>query len=164
MAKETKKTTTSVVDINEENFEQLVNNMGKFSDDEVALADEKDAQEIKERKAREFNSIKHEAGYQKGRIVADCVYAKKAMEAQKKAMKKVDELYERIRKGELDRVDYEEARDKAIEDAVKEVNDLGKTRRASIEKLKNQYPNHWTYSWDNPFQRLNRAIEDNKRG
>lgn len=164
MAKETKKTTTSVVDINEENFEQLVNNMGKFSDDEVALADEKDAQEIKERKAREFNSIKHEAGYQKGRIVADCVYAKKAMEAQKKAMKKVDELYERIRKGELDRVDYEEARDKAIEEAVKEVNDLGKTRRASIEKLKNQYPNHWSYSWDNPFQRLNRAIEDNKRG
>lgn len=164
MAKETKKTTTSVVDINEENFDQFVNNIGKFSDDEVALADEKDAQEIKERKAREFNSIKHEAGYQKGRIVADCVYAKKAMEAQKKCMKAVDELYERIRKGELDRVDYENAREKAIEEAVKEVNDLGKTRRATIEKLKAQYPNHWSYSWDNPFQRLNRAIEDNKRG
>ena len=90
MAKETKKNATvSVADVNEENFEQHVNNIGRFTEEEIAMADEKDAQEIKERKAREFNSVKYKASYQKMRIVADCVYSKKAMEAQKKAMKKV---------------------------------------------------------------------------
>lgn len=164
MAKDNKKNATmSVADINEENFDQHVNNVGKFTEEEIALADEKDAQEVKERKAREFNNAKYKGAYQKMRLVADCVYSKKAMETQKEALKKVDALFEQIRKGEIDLVDYEKARDEAIDEAVKKVNALGKERRTSIDKLQAQYPGHWSYSWDNPFMRLNRAIEDNKK-
>lgn len=165
MAKENKKGAApfSVANIDENNFEEHVDNVGKFTEEEIALADETDAEETKQRKAREFNAAKYKASYQKMRIVADCVYAKKSMDVQKEAMKKVDELFEKIKKGEIDLVDFEEARDKAIDEAVKKVNELGKVRRTTISKLQNQYPNHWSYSWDNPFQRLNRAIEDNKR-
>ena len=160
--KETKKN-VGIIDINEENFEQHVNSVGKFTAEEIALANEQDTKEIKERKAREFNSAKYKASYQKMRIVSDCVYAKKTMETQKEAMKKIDALFEKIQKGEIDLVDFDEEREKAIDEAVKKVNELGKERRKTVKKLQDQYPNHWSYAWDNPFQRLNRAIEDNKR-
>lgn len=160
MAKNDKK--VSIVDINEENFEQNVNNIGKFTEEEMALANETDAKEIKERKAREFNQAKHKASYQKMRLVADCVYAKKCMEAQKEAMKAVDAEFEKIQKGEIDLVDFDKAREDAIDEAVKKVKELGKTRRETLQKLQAQYPHYYSYSWDNPFQRLNRAIEDNK--
>ena len=164
MAEKTKNTAkVSVKDIDETNFEEHVNNIGKYTAEEIALAAENEAKEIRERKADDFNRAKFKASYQKMRIVADCVYAKKTMEIQKEAMKEIDTLFEKIQKGEIDLVDFEEARDKAIEEAVKKVNERGKERRTTIAKLQNQYPSHWSYSWDNPFQRLNRAIEDNKR-
>lgn len=165
MAKENKKNAAqiSVVDVNEDNFEEHVNNIGKFTEEEIALANEKDQAEVKERKAREFNYAKYQASYQKMRLVADCVYAKKTMEAQKEAMKEVDTLFEKIKSGEIDLVDFDKARDEAIDKAVEKVRKLGKERRETITKLQKQYPSHWSYSWDNPFQRLNRAIEDNKR-
>lgn len=164
MAEKAKNTAkVSVKDIDETNFEEHVNNIGKYTAEEIALAAENEAKEIRERKADDFNRAKFKASYQKMRIVADCVYAKKTMEIQKEAMKEIDTLFEKIQKGEIDLVDFEEARDKAIEEAVKKVNERGKERRTTIAKLQNQYPNHWSYSWDNPFQRLNRAIEDNKR-
>lgn len=151
-----------IVDVNEDNFEQHVNNVGKFTEDEIALANENETKEIKERKARDFNRAKYQASYQKMRIVADCVYSKKCMEAQKKAMKAIDAEFEKIQKGEIDLIDFDAAREKAIDEAIKEVKELGNTRRTNIRKLQEQYPGHWSYSWDDPFQRLNRAIEDNK--
>lgn len=165
MAKETKenKKTIGLLDVNEDNFEQSLDNVGKFGQDVIDLATEKAEKEEKERKAREFNSIKDKAAYQKLRLVADCQYSKKAMEIQKEAMKAVDALFERVAKGEMDAVDFDEAREKAIDESIKKVNELGKKRRTNLEKLRNGYPGHWSYSWDNPFQRLNRAIEDNKR-
>lgn len=162
MAKENKKP-INLMDVNEDNFEENIDNAGKFGEDVIALATENEEKDKKERKAHEFNSIKNKAAYQKMRVVADCVYAKKAMEAQKKAMKAIDELFEQVRSGKMDAVDFDAAREKAIDDAIKEVNELGKKRRTNLEKLRNQYPNHWSYSWDNPFSRLNRAIEDNKK-
>jgi hypothetical protein len=163
MAKDKNEKKVGIVDVNEDNFEEHVNSVGKFTEEEIALANENEAKEIKERKARDFNHAKYKTSYQKMRIVADCVYSKKAMEAQKKAMKAIDAEFEKIKKGEIDLVDFEAARDKAIDDAIKEVKELGNTRRTNIRKLQEQYPNHWSYSWDDPFQRLNRAIEDNKR-
>lgn len=163
MAKDNKKTTKmSIVDVNEDNFDEQISNVGKYTEEEIALANEQETKEIQERKAREFNASKHKASYQKMRLVADCVYAKKTMEAQKEAMKAVDEAFEKIKIGEIDLVDFDELREKAIDEAVKKVNELGKKRRTDLQKLQAQYPNHWSYSWDNPFQRLNRAIQDNK--
>lgn len=160
--KETRKT-IGLMDVNEDNFEQSLDNAGKFGEDVIALATENAEKEEKERKAREFNSIKNKAAYQKMRIVGDCQYAKKSMEIQKECMHKVDELFEKVAKGEIDAVDFDKAREEAIDEAVKKINELGKKRRTNLEKLRNAYPNHWSYSWDNPFARLNRAIEDNKR-
>lgn len=164
MAEKTKeKKTVGLMDVNEDNFEQNIDNAGKFGEDVIALATENEEKDAKERKAREFSGIKNKAAYQKLRLVADCVYAKKSMEIQKEAMKAVDALFEKVAKGEMDAIDFDEAREKAIDDAIKKINDLGKKRRTNLEKLRNAYPNHWSYSWDNPFQRLNRAVEDNKR-
>ena len=161
MAKDKKN--VSITDINEDNFETHVNNIGKFTEEEIALANEKDAEEIKERKARDFNHAKYKASYQKMRVVADCVYAKKAMETQKETMRTIDDEFEKIKKGEIDLTDFDTTVEKAIDEAVKKINELGKERRTTIKKLQDQYPNHWSYQWNNPFQRLNRAIEDNRK-
>ena len=46
---------------------------------------------------------------------------------------------------------------KMIDEQMKEVEKAGKQLRKDLEDLRNAFPNHWSYSWDNPFQRLNRA-------
>jgi len=159
--KETKKP-INLMDVNEDNFEENIDNAGKFSEDVIKLATEKAEKDQAERKAREYNDIKDKAAYQKLRLVADCVYAKKTMEAQKKAMKAVDDLFEQVKEGKIDSIDFDKAREKAIDDAIKEVEAIGKKRRENLEKLRNQFPAHYCYVWDNPFSRLNRAIENNK--
>lgn len=162
-AKKEDKKTVGLLNVNEDNYEESLDDAGKFGEDVIALATENEEKENKERKAREFNSIKNKAAYRKMRIVGDCQYAKKSMEIQKDAMHKIDDLFEQVAQGKMDAVTFDEECDKVVDEAVKKVNELGKKRRSNLEKLRNAYPNHWSYSWDNPFQRLNRAIEDNKR-
>ena len=53
--------------------------------------------------------------------------------------------------------------EKAIDEAIKDVDKAGKERRRRNKELIDKYPNYYCYSWDNPFSRLNRAIESNKR-
>ena len=160
--KNDKKGTMSLMDVNEDNFSESLKNVNTFGDDIVKAAAEKEEEAEKERKIREFNGIKNKAVYLNMSLVARAKYSKKCKEAIDEARNQSKTLLERVSKGELTANEYDEELRKAIDDQVKEVEKAGKQLRKDLEELRNAFPNSWSYNWDNPFQRLNRAIENNK--
>lgn len=161
MAKDNKKT-VSLMDVNEDNFSESLKSVNTFGDDIVKAAAEKEDEENKERKVREFNGIKNKAVYLNLSLVARAKYSKKTNEILAEARNQSKSLLERVTKGELSATEYDEELKKIIDEQVKEVEKAGKQLRKDLEELRNAFPNHWSYNWDNPFQRLNRAIESNK--
>ena len=154
--------TISLMDVTEENFNESLKSVNTFGDDIVKAAAEKEKEAEKERKIREFNGIKDKAVYLNMSLVARAKYSKKTNEIMAEARNASKSLLERVTKGELTANDYDEELRKVIDDQVKEVEKAGKQLRKDLEELRNAFPNHWSYNWDNPFQRLNRAIENNK--
>ena len=161
MAKDNKKA-ISLMDVNEENFSEALKSVNTFGEDIVKAAAEKEEEQNKERKIREYNNIKDKAVYLNLSLVARAKYSKKCNDIVAEARNQSKALLERVTKGELTATDYDKELKKAIDEQMKEVEKAGKQLRKDLEDLRNAYPNHWSYSWDNPFQRLNRAIESNK--
>lgn len=161
MAKNDKKTIT-LMDVNEENFDESLKSVNTFGEDIVKAAAEKEEEANKERKIREYNNIKDKAVYLNLSLVARSKYSKKSNDVLAEARNQSKALLERVTKGELTAIDYEEELNKIIDEQVKDVEKAGKQLRKDLENLRNAFPNHWSYNWDNPFQRLNRAIENNK--
>ena len=161
MAKDNKKT-ISLMDVSEDNFSESVKNVNKFGEDIVKLATEKEEEKEKERKAREYSEIKNKAVYLNLSLVARAKYSKKTSEITAAARNESKALLERVTKGELTALQYNKELEEIIDKQVKEVEKAGKELRADLEELRNAFPNNWSYNWDNPFQRLNRAIESNK--
>lgn len=161
MAKDNKKT-ISLMDVNEDNFSESLKSVNTFGEDIVKAAAEKEEEANKERKIREYNSIKDKAVYLNLSLVARSKYSKKTNDILAEARNQSKALLDRVTKGELTATDYDDEMKKMIDEQMKEVEKAGKQLRKDLEDLRNAFPNHWSYSWDNPFQRLNRAIESNK--
>lgn len=161
MAKENKKA-IGLMDVNEDNFNESLKNVLTFSDEIVKAAAEKEEEANKDRKIREYNNIKDKAVYLNMSLVARAKYSKKCNDILAGARNKSKELLERVTKGEFTATDYDDEMKKMIDEQMKEVEKAGKQLRKDLEDLRNAFPNHWSYNWDNPFQRLNRAIESNK--
>ena len=162
MANKNDKKTVSLMDVNEENFSESLKNVNTFSEDVVKAASEKEEAENKERKIREYNNIKDKAVYLNLSLVARSKYSKKSNDILAEARNQSKALLERVTKGELTANEYDEELKKVIDEQMKEVEKAGKQLRKDLEDLRNAFPNHWCYGWDNPFNRLNRAIEANK--
>lgn len=162
MAKNDNKKTMSLMDVNEENFSESLKNVNTFGEDIVKAAAEKEEEQNKERKIREYNNIKDKAVYLNLSLVARAKYSKKTNDILAEARNESKALLDRVTKGELTATDYDDEMKEMIDKQMKEVEKAGKQLRKDLEDLRNAFPNHWSYNWDNPFQRLNRAIESNK--
>ena len=161
MAKNDKKA-ISLMDVNEENFSEALKSVNTFGEDIVKAAAEKEEEANKERKIREYNNIKDKAVYLNLSLVARAKYSKKTNDILAEARNESKALLDRVTKGELTATDYDDEMKEMIDKQMKEVEKAGKQLRKDLEDLRNAFPNHWSYNWDNPFQRLNRAIESNK--
>ena len=162
MAEKTKNKSMSLMDVNEENFGEALKSVNTFGDDIVKAAAEKEEEQNKERKIREYNSIKDKAVYLNLSLVARAKYSKKTNDILADARNQSKALLDRVTKGEFTATDYDDEMKEMIDKEMKEVEKAGKQLRKDLEDLRNAFPNHWSYNWDNPFQRLNRAIESNK--
>ena len=162
MAEKTKNKSMSLMDVNEENFGEALKSVNTFGEDIVKLAAEKEEEQNKERKIREYNSIKDKAVYLNLSLVARAKYSKKTNDILADARNQSKALLDRVTKGEFTATDYDDEMKEMIDKEMKEVEKAGKQLRKDLEDLRNAFPNHWSYAWDNPFQRLNRAIESNK--
>lgn len=162
MANKNEKKTVSLMDVTEDNFSESLKSVNQFGEDIVKMATEKEEEKEKERKAREYSEIKNKAVYLNLSLVARAKYSKKTNEIIAAARNESKALLERVTKGELTALQYDKELGEIIDKQVKEVEKAGKELRSDLEELRNAFPNHWSYNWDNPFQRLNRAIENNK--
>ena len=159
---EKKNKSMSLMDVTEENFGEALKSVNTFGDDIVKAAAEKEDEQNKERKIREYNSIKNKAVYLNLSLVARSKYSKKTNDILADARNQSKALLDRVTKGEFTATDYDDEMKEMIDKEMKEVEKAGKQLRKDLEDLRNAFPNHWSYAWDNPFQRLNRAIESNK--
>jgi glutamyl-tRNA reductase len=162
MGKATEKKGVSIMDVNEENFSESLKSVNKFGDDIVKMAQENKEKEDKERQAKEYARIADKASYTNLRMVADSKYAKKTADIYKSARDASKALLERVTKGELTASDYEDELEKIVDEHIKKVEAQGKELRKDRTELRNAFPNSYCYGWDNPWNRLNRAIENNK--
>ena len=162
MANKNEKKTVSLMDVTEDNFSESLKSVNQFGEDIVKMATEKEEEKEKERKAREYSEIKNKAVYLNLSLVARAKYSKKTNEIIAAARNESKALMERVTKGELTALQYDKELGEIIDKQVKEVEKAGKELRSDLEELRKAFPNHWSYNWDNPFQRLNRAIENNK--
>lgn len=170
MAKETKNESkkTSIMD--------MINNLdGSVSDNlkqansmeaEVReMAENKMKEEEKKEKADELIRITKRAVYTNIRLKIDAKYTKDTKEIMDAARNKSLELLNDLKEGKLSTSQYESELEKMIDEQIKKVQECGKSRREDMNELNNSYVSsgYYSFSWGNPFNRLNRAIEDNKR-
>lgn len=162
MANKNEKKTINLMDVNEDNFSESLKNVNRYGEDIVKLAAEKADEKEKERMVREFNEIKDKATYLNLSLVARSKYSKETNNIMAAARNESKELLERVTKGELTATQYDKELQSIIDKHVKKVEEVGKELRSDLEELRKAFPNNWSYNWDNPYQRLNRAIENNK--
>jgi len=129
------------------------------------MAENKMKEEEKKEKANELIRITKRAVYTNIRLKIDAKYTKDTKEVMDAARNKSLELLNDLKEGKLTPSQYESELEKMIDEQIKKVQECGKSRREDMNELHNSYVSseYYSFSWNNPFNRLNRAIEDNKR-
>ena len=129
------------------------------------MAENKMKEEEKKEKADELIRITKRAVYTNIRLKIDAKYAKDTKEIMDAARNKSLEMLNDLKEGKITPSQYESDLDKMIDEQIKKVAECGKGRRADMKELDNSYVSsgYYSFMWSNPFNRLNRAIEDNKR-
>lgn len=151
----------SIKDVTEENVMEQIRNANVFSKEVVEKAKENREKEEAERQAREFGRIADKSSYCNLRLKLQAKYNKKAFEAINKASKESLALVDEVAEGKLTALEYDEKLNKIIEEGEKAIDAAGKEYSKAKQELRNAFPNSWSYQWDNPYQRLNRAMERN---
>ena len=118
---------------------------------------------MKKRKARDLSNLKTKANYQNTRLVIASRFNKKCMKSQDDARNSSLELVERVKKGELTLNEYDEEMNKIIDESVKKVDEAGKEFSKLLGELREAVPGGCWYEYENPFRRINSAIEKYSR-
>ena len=129
------------------------------------MAENKMKEEEKKEKADELIRITKRAVYTNVRLCIEAKYTKDTKEIMDTARNKSLALLNDLKEGKITATKYESELEKMIDEQIKEVSKCGDARREDMKELNNSYVGsaYWSFSWSNPFNRLNRAIEDNKR-
>ena len=168
MAKETKeKKSTSIVDMIsnlEGSVSENLQNANAMEKEVLEMAENKMKEEEKKEKANELVRMTKRAVYTNIRLKVEAKYTKDSGDVMAEARNKSLELLNNLKEGKLTPSKYEEELEKMIDEKIKEVNKCGEQRRADLKELNRSYVGtaQWEYRWENPFNRLNRAIENNK--
>lgn len=138
-------------------------------DDEVRkMAEDKMKEEEKKEKADELIRISKQATWTNLRLRIEKNYTNKTDDIEGAALKKSLELLNALKAGEKDKKPYTPAMylkdlENLVDESVKDIAKAGTKRRELLRELEKSYVGYYGYSWGNPFNRINRAIEDNRR-
>ena len=157
---ENKLTIESIAQVNEENFSESLRNANVFSKEVVEKAKENREKEEAERQAREFQEIADKSAYINLKLVAQRKYYKKGTEAMAEASKASLDLVNEVSQGKLTALEYDKKLKEIVDAAEKKIEAIGKEFRNDKNELRNKFNRSWSYDWDNPFARLNRAMEN----
>lgn len=140
--------------ITDENIVEQIKNANKYSEEIVKTATEKAEEKEKERQVREFMEIKDKATYINLKSVLRTRRDRAAEKATSEMRKRTLELLSEVSTGKMTAKEYEEALDKAVEEANKKVADANTEFSKMSNELRNKFPNSWHYDWDDPYRRI----------
>lgn len=128
------------------------------------MAENKMKEEEKKEKADELVRITKRAVYTNVRLCIEAKYTKDTKEVMDTARNKSLTLLNDLKEGKITAVQYENELEKMIDEQIKEVSKCGEARRNDMKELNNSYVGggYYSFTWSNPFNRLNRAIENQK--
>ena len=170
MAKETKK--MGIMDMlngDNVNVDEVLQSTNAMDEEIRKMAETKMKDEEKKEKAEQLIRISKRAGWTNTRFLIEKQYTKQCDNIEAQLLKDSKELLDCLASGEKDKKPftpamYEQELDKITDDSIKKIAEAGKKRRERLKELDNSYVSYYCWGWSNPFQRINRAIEDNKRG
>lgn len=157
MAKTEKKEVGGVMDITkvtDENIVDQIKNANKFSDDVVKAATEKAEKDEKERQIREFTRIKDKATYINLKSVLRTRRDRAAERATSELRKTSLSLLQQVSDGKMTASEYEEALEKAVNDANEAVKKGNQEFDKMSQELRNKFPGSWGFDWDDPYRRI----------
>ena len=128
------------------------------------MAENKMKEEERKEKAEELIRMTKRAVYTNVRLCIEAKYTKDTKEIMDAARNKSLAMLNELKEGKITTAQYENNLEKMIDEQIKEVSKCGDTRRADLKELNNSYVGgqYYSYNWNNPFTRLNRAIENQK--
>lgn len=158
MAKNKENSKLGIAEVNAQNLDESLKNANKMDEEILNMATEKMEKEEKERRADELLRKIKKANYQNFRMHIDFKYLDEAAEAEKEMLKSQKEELDKLVKGEITPVEYEDALTKIGNDGNKKIDSLADVRRNRIRELQKKYGEWYSLSWDDPFIRANAKI------
>lgn len=149
MAKDNK--TVSIKDITVENVSEQLDNAGKFGKDIIEMAKKNREEKDKEKMARDFDELSQKSAYFNLRLVLMAKMYTKASKACANVRDKSLELFERVEKGELDAIGFDNEQKKLAKELTKDIDAVKENLRTDEERLRNKFPNGNWWCWDNDF-------------
>lgn len=160
MAKTKNDSKLGIAEVNAQNLDESLKNANKMDEEVLNMATEKMEKEEKERRADELLRKIKKANYQNFRMHIDFKYLDEAAEAEKEMLKSQKEELDKLVKGEITPVEYEDALTKIGNDGNKKIDGLADIRRNRIRELQRKYGEWYSLSWDDPFIRANQKIRN----
>ena len=150
MAEKTNKT-VSIKDINVENVSEQLDNAGKFGKDIIEMAKKSRQEKDKEKLAKDFDELSQKSSYFNLRLVLMAKMYNKASKACAEARDKSLALFERVEKGELDAIAFDNEQKKLAKELTKGIDEVRENLRTDEDRLRNKFPNGNWWCWDNDF-------------
>ena len=159
MAKD-KKNGVSIADVNSQNLDESLKSANLMDQEVIDMAMAKMDKEEKERKADEYTRKVKKANYQNFRCHIDFKFLEESSEIEKDMLKQQKAELDKLTKGEITPVMYEDNVAKIGKEGNKKINELADTKRGRTRELQKQYGEWYCLSWDDPFLRANAAIRE----
>lgn len=122
---------------------------GNLIDEEVIkIGDEKDAEDEKERKVREYRKAKNQAKYTNRKALLELRERRRQEKATKEWLDKTKSAFDRLCGGEITPLEYKEERRKMAEEKEKAFRDSDTQFTKEVSELRNAFPGYWSYDWD----------------
>lgn len=163
MAEKNKKGGLLIADVTTANLDESLKKANTMDQEVLDMATEKMQKEEKERRADELMRKIKKANYQNLHSHIDFKYFEEATDVQKDMLKQQKAELDKLTKGEITPVEYEDAFAKIGKEGTKKINEVADKRRTRLRELQKQYGEWYGMSWDDPFVRANAAIREGAR-
>jgi hypothetical protein len=161
--KNEKKGGLKIAEVTSDNLDAKLKEANTMDQEVLDMATEKMEKEEKERRAEELMRKIKKANYQNFRQHIDFKYYDECANVEKDMMKEQKDALDKLTKGEITPVEYEDIYAKIGKDGTKKIKDCADKRRGRIRELQKQYGEWYGLSWDDPYRMANAAIIDGVR-
>ena len=163
MAKNDKKGGLGIADVTTANLDEKLKSTNVMDQEVLEMATASLEKEEKERRADELMRKIKKANYQNMHCHIDFKYQEDCTEVLKDMLKKQKAEMDKMTKGEITAVEYEDALAKISKEGNKTIKDNADKRRTRLRELQKSYGEWYGLSWDDPFVQANAAIREGAR-